>query len=135
MMDILFIASIFIFMLLLLFITYIHERKYKKNNPYAKKKVNKTFYFRFLGSLLAGIHYFFVIGAYNHKKYNTQVYTPETLECYIAGSFAGILLLGYALLSYLIKIKYGNLFLLILLIPILTNIISILWKKKFLKIY
>ena len=103
------------------------SKKYKKNNPYAPIK-NKNLFYRILLGLMAGIHYFHFVGTYNHKKYNTQVFTPETLECYLGVFFATILWVVYLALVWYLKDAVGMFSLSILLIPIITNIISFIRK-------
>ncbi len=124
----------FFIALLFFFVNYgiiiLHERGYGlKNFPYkpykSKKKVRK----RILIGLLAGLHYFFIIGSYDHKKYNTQVWYPETLECF----FGNISQLIIFIIYILIGINLFNLgwyySLAFMIIPIATNIISI-WRNK-----
>jgi len=103
------------------------SKKYKKNSPHPFVK-NKKFFQRVLLGLMAGIHYFHFVGTYSHKKYNTQVFTPETLECHIGVYFATILWIVYLVLVWHFKSLIGFYSLFILLIPIITNIISFIKK-------
>ncbi|GAJ22526.1 unnamed protein product [marine sediment metagenome] len=66
------------------FVLWYDSRKYKKNIPYIQIKKKRKNANKFFVGLLAGLHYLFFIGTYNHKKYNTQVEHPETLECHVA---------------------------------------------------
>ena len=107
-------------------IIFISERKYRqKNFPYKPYKSKKNIGKRILIGLLAGFHYFFFIGSYNHKKYNTQVWYPETIECIFGNISQLIILFMYILVAvkfFEIGIFYSLLF---MIIPIITNIISI----------
>jgi len=107
-----------------------HERKYGKNNfPYKPYKSKEKILNRILTGLFAGIHYIFSIGTYDHKKYNTQVWYPETVECFFGNVSQLIILIGYIFIATLLfKINlYFSIFFLI--IPIITNIISLRNKK------
>ena len=103
--------------------------KYKENNPYKRRKIKKSVFKRILTGLFAGVHYVHAIFTYNHRKYNTQVFYPETLECYI-GMVWVIILLLYGYMAYLVSLFYGFLFLIVLFILILTNTIALFWTKK-----
>ncbi len=103
------------------------SKKYKKNIPYSFVKNKKSFQ-RVLLGLMAGIHYFHFVGTYNHQKYNTQVFTPKTLECHVGVYFAIILWIAYLFLVWYLKSLIGMFSLFILLIPLLTNIISFIKK-------
>ena len=83
----------------------------------------------FLG-ILAGFHYVHFIETYNHEKYNTQVFTPETLECYVGVFSSFILFTAYLVVAWYFESLFGNFGLLVLLIPILTNSISIFYGKR-----
>jgi len=107
----------------------LHERKYKKNFPYTPYKSKKNVTSRIGLGLLAGLHYFFFIGTYNHKKYNTQVDTPKTLECYFGNVSQLIISIMYFYLSYIFYLKIGLYYLIFLSIPIITNIISLIYEK------
>lgn len=123
MIDINYGFAFLIFIVIISFFLSSDWKKYKKNTPYTPTKKKNTFHRIILG-LIAGIHYSHFIGTYNHKKYNTQVFTPETLECYIGGSFAAILYLAYFAIADYFKTFIGIYGLSVLLIPIITNIVS-----------
>ena len=114
---------------LLFFINYIiillHERKYKKNFPYKPYKSREGICKRILIGLLAGLHYLFFIGSYNHKRYNTQTRYPETIECIFGNVSQIIILILYGLIGINIFKIIGYYSLIFLVIPIITNIISI----------
>lgn len=82
----------------------------------------KSLFKRIIIGLVAGVHYVHAIATYNHKKYNTQKWVPKTLECYIAGSLAGISTAVY--LYLIIYISW-----LFVLIPLVTNIVAYLIHK------
>ena len=105
-------------------------KKYKKNNPYKPPKRNKRFFHRFKLGILAGIHYSHFVGTYNHKRYNTQVFTPKTLECSIGGILAGGIIAFYLILSFYLYMQIGIFGSLIGFVPIISNTISILIDKK-----
>ena len=108
-------------------IIYLHERRYgKKNFPYKKYNNKKSILQRVMLGILAGWHYQFFIGNYNHKKYNTQVWYPETLECYFGNISQLIIFILYVFIA--VKIYTTNLYYAIafMLIPIITNIISLI---------
>ena len=109
---------------------FIHERKYKKNFPYKPYKSKKKIGKRILIGLLAGIHYLFFIWTYNHKKYNTQVDYPETLECYFGNVSQLIILLIYLFVSAKLFQVIGYYSLFFMAIPIVTNIINIIKNIK-----
>jgi hypothetical protein len=117
--------------LLLIILIYRYEvKKYKTNTPYTpSKKKRKTLQRIYLG-ILAGIHYSHFIGTYNHKKYNTQVFTPKTLECNIGGTLSAIFLAIYPIIAWSSYKIIGAISLLIMLIPIILNLISIYLDKK-----
>jgi len=105
------------------------ERKYKKNLPYSPSKKKENIIKRIYLGILAGIHYILFIGTYNHKKYNTQVFYPTTLECYL-GNLSGLVMEAIIIILFIIaKFKFGEIANLILLIPIITNLISLKFKK------
>ncbi len=115
---------------LVLFIVFYDCRKYKKNTPYTPLKQKRNFFYRIWIGIRVGFHYLHFIGTYNHKKYNTQVFTPKTLECYVGVSFAAIFWGIYFFSTFYLMSLFGNYSLLILLIPTITNIISIFYGKK-----
>lgn len=125
--------KIIIISFLFFFINYIiimlHENKYGKNNfPYKPYKSKKKIGGRIFLGLLAGIHYLFFIGSYNHKKYNTQVHYPETFECFFGNISQLIMLVAYIFIA--VELSKINLYisLIFISIPIITNIISL--KKR-----
>lgn len=120
----------FLFFIINYLIIFIHEIRYKKNFPYKPYKSKKKIGKRILIGLLAGVHYIFFIWSYNHKKYNTQVNYPETIECVFGNISQVIILIIYLFISAsLFKIiKYYSLF--FMAIPIITNIINIMINKK-----
>lgn len=107
-----------------------HEKRYKKNFPYKPYKSKKKVGERILIGILAGFHYSFFIGSYNHKKYNTQVNYPETLECVFGNISQLIILLAYFLISAILFNFIRYYFLFFIVLPIITNIISIIINKK-----
>jgi len=116
-----------LFFLINFLIIFFHEKKYgKKNFPYKSyKSKNKTSKRIFLG-LLAGVHYLFFIGSYNHKKYNTQVWYPETIECIFGNISQGIIFLAYIFISVeLFKVAHF-ISVLFMAFPIITNLISLM---------
>ncbi len=110
-------------------ITALHERKYKENFPYKPYKSKKNIGERILIGLLAGLHYLFYIGSYDHKKYNTQVNYPETVECVFGNISQMIILLVYILIAINLFELCGYYSLFFMIIPIITNIISIVRNK------
>ncbi len=105
-------------------------RRYDCNVPYKMKKIKKNFFSRAFTGLRGGVHYVHFMFTYNHEKYNTQVDTPETLECYF-GWFWGVLLILYGYFSYLISINFeGYWYLAVFGIPIFTNIIDYFFRYK-----
>ncbi len=103
-----------------------HENKYgKKNFPYKPYKSKKKIKERIWLGLIAGFHYLFFIGSYNHKKYNTQTWYPETIECVFGNISQLIILIAYIFIAVMLsKINlYSSLA--FMLIPIITNIISL----------
>ncbi len=109
----------------------LHERKYKKKNfPYKPYKSKKKISKRILIGMLAGLHYSFFIGNYNHKKYNTQVRYPETIECFFGNVSQMIILLLYLWISVTIFKRIGYYSLLFMVIPIITSITSLIIHKK-----
>lgn len=110
-------------------IIFLNQRKYKKNYPFKNKEKNTIGKKISLG-LLAGFHFFFFIGSYSHKKYNTQVWYPETTECFF-GNISQIIIL---ILYILIEVYFFNIIryysIIFLLIPIITNMISLMIRKR-----
>ncbi len=126
-----FIYGIYIIFVIL---TSLYEtKKYNKNVPYKIVKKEEDYSSRIILGILAGIHYSHFIGTYNHKKYNTQVFTPETLECYVGGGLAGLFYFGYPVVSWYLFKAFGLIGFSILLVPIILNLISILKDKKMIK--
>ena len=119
--------SIIVFVLF--FINYIivllHERKYDKNFPYKPYKSKESIVKRGLIGLWAGVHYLFSIGTYDHKKYNTQVFYPETIECFLGNASQAIILFAYIFISIKLFEAFDYYSLLFMIIPIITNIISL----------
>jgi len=119
--------SILIFALF--FINYViillHERKYDKNFPYKPYKSKESIVKRGLIGLWAGVHYLFSIGTYDHKKYNTQVFYPETIECFLGNASQAIILFAYIFISIKLFEAFDYYSLLFMIIPIITNIISL----------
>ena len=77
--------ALLLYILSEIFIYYKYEfKKYSKNIPYNPSKKKKSISSRVYLGILGGFHYAHFIGTYNHQKYNTQVFTPETLECNVA---------------------------------------------------
>jgi CDP-diglyceride synthetase len=124
-----------IYIIFMFFIIRIEFKKYNKNIPYKESKKEKNISKRILKGILAGIHYSHFIGTYDHKKYNTQVFTPKTLECYIGGSLAALVLFVYPILAFNLSNKFGYSWLIILVIPIISNIVSIILNKRTNEIY
>ncbi|MFW5846616.1 MAG: hypothetical protein ACOCUU_00510 [Nanoarchaeota archaeon] len=104
--------------------------KYKKNTPYNPAKKKDNFFKRFFLGIFGGVHYAHFVGTYSHKKYNTQVFTPETFECFVAGSVAGLFLLGYPIVAWHFYQAIGITGFSIMLIPIILNLIGISKDKK-----
>jgi len=104
--------------------------RYNKNIPYNLAKKKKNILQRFFLAILGGIHYSHFIGTYSHKKYNTQVFTPTTFECFVAGSLAVLIILGYPILAWYLSQSFGTIGFLIMLIPIVLNLISIFKDKE-----
>ena len=123
-------SKFFIILVCFLLINYIiillSQRKLgRKNFPYKPYKSKKSILNRILLGFLAGFHYFFFIGSYDHKKYNTQVWHPETLECYFGNISQLIVIFIYGFIAF--KLLELNLYYSIsfMFIPILTNLISL----------
>ncbi len=105
----------------------LHERKYgKKNFPYKPYKSKEKTAKRILIGMLAGLHYLFFIGSYNHKKYNTQVGYPETLECVFGNISQMVILFAYLFISIITFKLVGYYALLFMVIPIITTTLSII---------
>jgi len=119
------------FLVLLSLIIILKENhRYTCNTPYKIKKNKKSFFERALIGLLAGIHYVHFMFSYSHEKYNTQVDSPTTVECYF-GWFWMVLLILYGFISYLININFeGNWYLIPLVILLFTNLIDFFRYKK-----
>jgi len=108
-----------------------HENKYGRENfPYKPYKSKKKIGERILIGLLAGLHYIFFIGNYNHKKYNTQIWYPKTLECYFGNVSQMIILIAYLFISVNLFRILGYYSLFFMIIPIITNIVSLKIVKK-----
>ncbi|MCK4647629.1 hypothetical protein KAT24_01725 [Candidatus Pacearchaeota archaeon] len=116
----------FLFFLVNYLIIFLHERKYKKNFPYKPYKSKNKIGKRILLGLWAGVHYLFYIGNYNHRKYNTQTWYPEKIECVFGNISQMMLLLIYLFISAILFkiVEYYSLF--FMAIPVITNIISII---------
>jgi CDP-diglyceride synthetase len=119
-----------IYIIFMFFIIRIEFKKYSKNIPYKESKKEKNISKRILKGILAGIHYSHFIGTYDHKRYNTQVFTPKTLECYIGGSLAALVLFVYPILAFNLSNNFSPIWLVLLVIPVASNIISIILDKK-----
>ncbi|OIO41383.1 hypothetical protein COT60_03195 [Candidatus Pacearchaeota archaeon CG09_land_8_20_14_0_10_30_9] len=119
-----------VYLIAIVFIYRYEFTKYKKNTPYNPAKKKNNLINRFFLGILGGIHYSHFIGTYSHKKYNTQVFTPETFECYVAGSVAGLFLIGYPIVAWYLSQVIGIIGFSIMLIPIILNLISISKDKK-----
>ncbi len=104
--------------------------RYKKNIPYNRVKKKNNFFNRFFLGILGGIHYSHFVGTYSHKKYNTQVFTPKTLECDVAGSVAALFIAGYPVVAWYLSQTIGIIGFSVMLIPIILNFISIYNDKK-----
>lgn len=123
-----FIAFLFVFINYL--IIFYHERGYGiKNYPYKPYKSKKKIGGRMLIGLLAGLHYFFFIGSYNHKRYNTQVWYPETIECFFGNVSQAIILFIYMAISINLFKLWEYYSIIFMIIPIITNVISIQKQK------
>ena len=116
---------IFLFFFINYIIIFLHERKYKKNFPYKPYTSKKGIGKRILIGLWAGLHYLFFIGSYNHKKYNTQAWYPETIECIFGNVSQIVILVLYLAVGVNIFKVVGYYSLIFMAIPVLTNIISI----------
>ena len=124
--NLLFFVAIFLLFFINYGIIYLHERKYgRKNFPYKPYKSKKKIWKRILIGLLAGLHYLFFIGSYNHKDYNTQVWYPETIECYFGNISQAIIFSADIFISIKLFEFLGYYSLFFMIIPIITNIISI----------
>lgn len=104
--------------------------KYNQNIPYKPNKKKRKLFLRIYLGFTAGIHYVNFIGTYNHKKYNTQVYSPKTLECYLANLSAFLFLIAYIIVSWQLYSNFGSIALSFLAIPIILNSISIFAYKN-----
>ncbi|MFH1918217.1 MAG: hypothetical protein ABIJ14_03915 [Nanoarchaeota archaeon] len=116
-----------LFFLINFIVIFFHERKYgQKNFPYKPYKSKNKISKRILLGLLAGLHYFFFIGSYNHKKYNTQVWYPETIECIFGNISQGIIFLAYVFISVDLFEVAPFISVLFMVLPIITNLISLI---------
>jgi hypothetical protein len=123
-------VSIIFFVINYEIIVVIHEKKYKKNFPYKPYKSKKKIWERILIGLWAGVPFLFFIGSYNHKKYNTQAWYPETIEC-IFGNISQIIILVIYIAVAVKLFEFGwGYSLFFMVIPIITNIISIIINKN-----
>jgi hypothetical protein len=102
-----------------------HEKRYKKNFPYKPYKSKNNIAKRILIGLLAGFHYIFYIGTYNHKRYNTQVFYPETTECFLGNVSQLIILIVYIFIAIKLFEFFEYYSLIFLIIPIIINLISL----------
>lgn len=118
-------SIIYLFFFINYMIVFLHERKYTKNFPYKPYKSKKEVWKRILIGLLAGLHYLFFIGSYSHKRYNTQTWYPETIECIFGNVSQMIILILYIVIGINLFKIIGYYFLILMVIPIITNIISI----------
>lgn len=118
-----------ILLFLLFFVNYgivlFHEKRYKKNFPYKPYKSKNNIAKRILIGLLAGFHYIFYIGTYNHKRYNTQVFYPETTECFLGNVSQLIILIVYIFIAIKLFEFFEYYSLIFLIIPIIINLISL----------
>ncbi len=119
-----------VYLFLFVLISRYELKKYKKNNPYTPPKKKGKFFRRFFLGIIGGLYYSHFIGTYNHKKYNTQVFTPKTFECHVAGTLAGVFVAGYVVASLFLFKFFGIIGFSILLVPIVLNLISIYIDKK-----
>jgi len=123
-------AIISFFMFFSLFIMVKEYHRYDCNVPYRKKKIKKNILSRIFTGLLAGVHYVHFMFSYNHKKYNTQVDIPKSLECYV-GNIWIIFLFFYGFISYKIYLFFGGYWYLIVPgILIATNLIDFIRFQK-----
>lgn len=123
-------AIVFFLIFFVLVIAIKEDRRYDCNVPYKMKKIKKSFFQRALTGLAGGVHYVHFMFTYNHEKYNTQVDTPDTLECYF-GWFWGVLIFMYGYFSYLVSVNFeGYWYLIVLAIPIFTNVIDYFFRYK-----
>lgn len=105
-----------------------HERKYKKNQIHKIRK-NKYFIKRAILGLFAGIHYLFFIGTYSHKKYNTQVFYPESIECWFGNLSQLLVFLIYLLVSIFIFEIISYYVIIIFAIPLIISFYSLKKQK------
>lgn len=125
-----YVFAILIYSILISLIIRYDVKKYKINTPYVLPKKKNPFLKRLSLGIMAGIHYSHFIGTYNHKKYNTQAFTPKTLECYIGVASSVLITIVYIGLAWYLGRLFGAVGLLILAIPIILNLISIYLDKK-----
>ena len=119
-----------IYFVLIILIYRYEFAKYNKNIPYNPAKKKKNIIQRFILGILGGIHYSHFVGTYSHKKYNTQVFTPTTFECFVAGLLAGSIIFGYPIVAGYLFQSFGIIGFSIMLIPIILNLVSISKDKK-----
>ncbi len=119
-----------VYLIAIIFIYRYEFAKYKKNTPYNPAKKKGDYFNRFFLGILGGIHYSHFVGTYSHKKYNTQVFTPETFECDVAGSVAGLLAIAYPVVAWHLSKAIGIIGFSIMLVPIILNLISIYLDRK-----
>ena len=109
-----------------LIIISIHEYKYEKNSPYRPHRYKRGLGSRIWIGLIAGVHYLFFIGSYDHKKYNTQVWYPETFECVFGNISELVAMIGYIFISIKLFQIFGYYSIIFMVIPLVTNIASII---------
>ena len=119
----------FLFFLINFFLIHLTEQEFTENYPFKNKKKRSSLE-KFNLGMIAGFHYLFFIGTYSHKKYNTQVFYPETTECYWGNVSQLLILVLYIALAIWFYLLVGAYYILFLIIPIVTNIISLLTPKR-----
>jgi|GEM_PF-1541210 len=129
-MNILWTLAAAIYLIIVSLFSLYDSTRYEENTPYKPSKKKESLISRIILGIKAGFHYSQFIGTYDHKKYNTQVHYPTTLECYIGGIFAIVFEVAYIILALGLKEIFGNFSLIILVIPIITNLISIIKKNQ-----
>ena len=107
---------------------YLNEKKYEKNRLHKIRK-NKPFIKRSILGLLAGIHYLFFIGTYSHKKYNTQVFYPESIECWFGNLSQLLVFLIYLLVSIFIFKILSYYVVIVFAIPLIISFYSLTKQK------
>ncbi len=103
---------------------YLKEKKYKKNRIHKIRRRESFLKSVFVG-LLAGFHYLFFIGTYNHKKYNTQVFYPESLECWMGNLSQAIIFIIYINFTRFMFPLISYYTIIFLLIPLGINFYSL----------